>query len=82
MRLKDRPGREKSERGREVAREFLARLNDLESVLSEENLRSLGNKLEIPDIDAVPKYMLAKNRETLLKEINTSKEFFEELLKP
>jgi len=60
----------------------LARLNDLEKLLSKENLAPLGNKLEVPDIDAVPRYTLAKNREALLEEIKGSQKFFRELLEP
>ena len=65
-----------------MAREFLARLNDLETLLSKKNLAPLGDKLEVPDIDAVPRYMLAKNREALLEEIKGSRKFFRELLEP
>ena len=82
VRLKDQPSLQKSEKAREVAREFLARLNDLERLLSKENLAPLGDKLEVPDIDAVPRYTLAKNREALLEEIKGSKKFFSELLEP
>jgi len=80
--LKDKKGLRKSERARQVAREFLARLKDLERVLSKENLYYLGDDLEVPDIDAVPRYILAKNREALIAEINVSKDFFEEILTP
>ena len=80
--LKNQPGLRESARAREVAREFLARLMDLKRVLSEDNLDYLGDKLELPDIDAVPKYILAKNRDGLLKEIDTSIEFFKTFVKP
>jgi hypothetical protein len=79
--LKNRPGIEKSPRARRIARTWLARLEDLERVLAEENLPSLGATLEAPNFDAVPAATLRKNRKGLLEEIRVAKEFFAGLAK-
>jgi hypothetical protein len=77
--IEDRPGIEKSVRSRRVAATWLARLEDLETVLEEENLAYLGAGLEVPNFDAVPTETLRKNRENLLKEIQFAEKFFREL---
>jgi hypothetical protein len=74
--LKGHPGVSRSPRSRRIAATWLARLNDLESVLAPENLAYLGAKLEIPNFDAVPAETLRKNRDDLLKEIAVAKAFF------
>ncbi len=77
--LKHRPGVEKSRRSREIAQTWLARLEDVERILAEENMDNLAKKLEIPNFDAVPKDVLIKNRQELLKEIQVAKDFFNTL---
>ena len=77
--LKDRPGIEHSARARTIATTWLARLEDLETVLAEDNMEYLAPKLAIPDFDAVPKETLLNNRLDLLKEIQTAKDFFKTL---
>ena len=79
--LKNRPGIEKSPRSRRIASTWLARLQDLETVLEEENLAYLGAKLEIPNFDAVPVETLLNNRQDLLSEIQVAKEFLRGLAK-
>jgi len=74
--IRNYPGLEKSTRGRDVARAFLARLNDLERVLATDNTDYLSAKLELPDLDAVPKEIFLKNRQRLLQEIEVAKAFF------
>jgi hypothetical protein len=74
--IRDRPGIEKGARAKEVARSFIARLNDLERVLAEDNVDFLAAKLENPTIDAVPKDVFLKNRPELLKEIEVAKDYF------
>ena len=78
--INNRPGIEKSARAKSVAQAFLARLNDLERVLAEDNLDFLAAKLENPTMDAVPKDILRKNRAALLKEIEVSKNYFKALM--
>ena len=77
--IKNQPGLEKSERAKEVAHTFLARLRDLERLLAEDNVDYLAARLELPDIDAVPKEIFLKNRKNLLKEIATAKIFFSKM---
>jgi len=78
--IKNQPGIEKSRRAKEVAQTFLARLRDLERLLAEDNVDYLAAKLELPDIDAVPKEIFLKNRKSLLKEIDTAKVFFSKMV--
>ena len=73
------PGIRESPRSKRVAATWLARLDDLETVLTEENLAFLGARLEVPNFDAVPPATLRANREALLREIAVAKAFFGEL---
>ncbi len=77
--LKDGPGIETSARAKAAAKEYLARLTDMERLLTEENLDALAARLENPNLDAVPKKTLLKNRQGLLREVGTAKAFFEKL---
>jgi hypothetical protein len=79
--LKNQPGIEKSARAKRVAQTWLARLEDLERVLDEQNLPHLGALLEVPNFDAVPLETLRKSREELLREIQVAEEFFRGLAK-
>jgi|GEM_PF-1100203 len=74
--LRNGPGIEKSARSKAVAQSFLARLNDLEKVLAEDNIEVLAAKLSDPTMDAVPKEVFLNNRQDLLKEIQGAKNFF------
>jgi len=74
--LENRPGIEKSARSKAIARSFLARLDDLERVLEEDNLDVLAAKLESPNLDGVPRATLLDNRPDLLMEIQEAKDFF------
>jgi hypothetical protein len=74
--LKDHPGLAQSPRAKRTARAWLARLQDLETLLAEENLAFLAAHLSVPDFDAVPAETLGKNRQELLREIRVAKEFF------
>ena len=78
--IHNRPGIDRGARAKEVAGSFIARLNDIERVLAEDNLDYLAAKLENPTIDAVPKEILIKNRPALLKEIEVAKDYFNALL--
>lgn len=77
--LKNRPGVEHSAQAKKIAYTWLARLEDLETVLAEDNMEYLAPKLEVPNLDAVPKDILVKNRPGLLKEIQVAKDFFKTL---
>lgn len=59
-----------------IAQAWLARLEDLERVLAEENLDFLSRRLASPIYDGVPRDTLLRDREALLEEIRTSKTFF------
>jgi hypothetical protein len=74
--LKNQPGIEKSAHSKAVAQSFLARLNDLEKVLAEDNIEILAAKLSDPTMDAVPKEVFINNRQALLDEIQVAKDFF------
>ena len=75
--LEGEPGLAQGDRAKRVARTWLARLEDLETVLSEPNAESLARRLELPDdIDGVPAETLARSRPALLEEIRVAKEFF------
>jgi len=65
---------------REVAQTLLAILNDIENMLSEDNIQYLAEKLSVPNFDAVPKDVLLSNRHELLEEIRISKKYFNDLL--
>jgi hypothetical protein len=51
----------------------------MKRLLAEENLDSLATRLRNPDLDAVPKDILPKNRRGLLREIDVAEDFFEKL---
>jgi hypothetical protein len=74
--LKGRPGIEKSAHSKAIARSFLARLDDLERVLEEDNLDVLAAKLASPNLDGVPRATLLNNAPELLMEIQEAKDFF------
>ncbi len=78
--LKDRPGIAQSAQSRTIAATWLARLEDMETVLTEDNMEHLAKKLEMPNFDAIPKETLLDNRQDLLKEIQAAKGFFKTLL--
>ncbi len=59
-----------------VAREWLARLDDLREILIPENTETLGAQLEEPAFDAVPTETLANNRRQLLHEIRSARAYF------
>lgn len=80
--LKDRPGIEHSAHSRTVAASWLARLEDLETILSDENIEHLAKKLASPNMDAVPSETLMNSRQDLLKEVQTAKDFFKNLTQP
>lgn len=63
-------------RTKAVARTWLAQLEEIEILLSEDNMESLAEKLLRPYYDAVPKETLFKNRSALLAEIQDAKDFF------
>ncbi len=77
--LKNHPGVEASHRSRQIAQTWLARLEDVERLLAEENMDDLANRLEVPDFDAIPKDVLIKNRQELLEEIQIAKGYFKSL---
>jgi hypothetical protein len=75
--LAGRPGIGESAQAKRVARAWVARLEDLERTLAEENVDFLARRLAFPDADAVPRETLVRNREALLEEVRGSKAFFE-----
>jgi hypothetical protein len=75
--LTDRPGIAESAQAKRVARTWVARLEDLERMLAEENVDFLASRLAFPGADAVPREPLVKNREALLDEVRSSRAFFE-----
>jgi hypothetical protein len=74
--LRNQPGIEKSAHSKTVARAYLARLNDLERLLAEDNIEALAAKLADPTMDAVPREIFLDNRQALLDEIEVAKDFF------
>ncbi len=74
--LRDRPGIEKSAHSKAVAESFLARLNDMERLLAEDNIEVLAARLAEPTMDIVPQDVLFANRQDLLDEIRVAKDFF------
>lgn len=78
--LRNGPPIEKSARSREVARTWMARLEDIARVLAEANMKYLAEELVSGDSDSVPKDVLMKNRQDLLQEIDVARDFFEDLL--
>lgn len=75
--LSGRPGIAESAQAKRVARTWVARLQDLERMLAEENVDFLAGRLAFPNPDAVPRETLIRNREALLEEIRSSRAFFE-----
>ena len=69
----------KSAHSKKVAKAWLARLEDLEAMLAEDNIEYLSKQLVKPNFDAVPKDVLINNRTELLEEIQDAKVFFIEL---
>lgn len=75
--LRNGPGIEKSAHSKAVAQSFLARLNDLENVLAEDNIEVLAAKLSDPTMDSVPKEVFLNSRQALLDEVQVAKKFFQ-----
>ena len=63
-------------RAKALARTWLARLQDLESRLAEDQIEILAKKLERCCGDIVEEGLLRKNRTALLEEIRKAKEYF------
>ena len=64
-----------------IARSWLARLEDMENILAENNIDDFAKKLSVPTLDDVSKETYLSSRTELLKEIADSKKFFQDLLK-
>ncbi len=79
--VRDQAPLRQSAQARTIARYWLARLENMERVLAPENMEQLAARLEVPDWDAVPRETLFNNRADLLREIETAKEFFTQLLR-
>ena len=62
--------------GKASARVWLARLEDLESRLAEDQIENVAKKLERYRSDIVEVDLLRKNRSALLEEIQKAKEYF------
>lgn len=62
--------------GKQIARSWLARLNDLEYTLKESNIPELARKLQNPNFDAVPEKAIRSSREGLLQEIRIAQSYF------
>ena len=77
--LRSRPGIEKSAHAKAVARSYLARLNDMERLLAEDNIEVLAARLADPTMDSVPKDVFLDNRQDLLDEIRFARQFFESI---
>ena len=74
--MQNRPDIGKSGRSKDIAQAFIARLEDLETLLAEEDSETLAARLENPNPDAVPKGTFLDNRQDLLKEIQVAKALF------
>ena len=79
--IRNRSPIEQSAQAKTVAQAWLARLENMEQVLAPENMEQLAASLAAPDFDAVPRATLFNNREDLLREIQTAKQFFARLLR-
>ncbi|HSH74934.1 MAG TPA: CehA/McbA family metallohydrolase [Longimicrobiales bacterium] len=79
--LRDHTPLEQSTQAKAIAQYWLARLENMERVLAPENMEQLADRLERPNWDAVPRETLFNNREDLLREIQTAKQFFAALLR-
>ena len=77
--LKGAPPLSAHPRAKLLARKWLARLEDLESRLAEDQLAYLAKKLERHQGDIVKVDLLRKNRSALLEEIQKSKDYFTRL---
>ncbi len=66
-------------RAKALARTWLARLEDLEFRLAEDQIPALAKKLEVSRGDIVEEDLLRKNRVALLEEIQKAKEYFTRL---
>ena len=77
--LKGAPPRSAHPRAKLLARKWLARLDDLESRLAEDQLAYLAKKLERYQYDIVKLDLLRKNRSALLEEIQKAKDYFTRL---
>ncbi len=74
--VKGSPAIGENDSGKQLARGWLARLNDLEYTLKESNISELARKLQNPNFDAVPEKAIRSSRETLLEEIRTAQSYF------
>ena len=77
--LKGAPPLSAHPRAKLLARKWLARLDDLESRLAEDQLAYLAKKLERSQGDIVKVDLLRKNRSALLEEIQKAKDYFTRL---
>jgi hypothetical protein len=77
--IKNAPPSTAHPRTKTIARTWLARLQDVETMLNEDNIEYFAQKIAYPGIDGVPKETLLKNRLALLKEIQDAKDYFERL---
>ena len=77
--LKGAPPLSAQPAGKAAARTWLARLDDLESRLAEDQLENLAKKLKQHRGDIVELDLLRKNRSALLEEIRKAKDYFTRL---
>ncbi len=66
-------------RAKALARTWLARLEDLESRLAEDQIENFAKRLEPSPWDIVDEDLLRKNRSALIKEIQKAKDYFRHL---
>jgi hypothetical protein len=74
--VKGSPAIGEDDSGKQLARGWLARLNDLEYTLKESNIPELARKLQNPNFDAVPEKAIRSSREGLLREIRIAQSYF------
>ncbi len=77
--LKDAPPLSAHPRAKALARTWLARLEDLESRLAEDQIENLAKRLERYPWDIVEEDLLRKNSSALIKEIQKAKDYFTRL---